>query len=403
MTELTILMPCLNEAETLEVCIRKAQAYLKESGIKGEVLISDNGSTDGSQALAEGLGARVIHAPQRGYGGALMAGIAAARGQYIVMGDSDNSYDFSNLDAFVFALRNGADLVMGNRFRGGIAKSAMPPLHRYLGNPVLSFIGRVLYRTPIGDFHCGLRGFSKRAIQRLNLNSPGMDFASEMVIKASLSNLKITEVPTTLSPDGRSRPPHLRSWRDGWLHLKLLLTLAPYWLFYYPGLLLAGVGGLAFTRLMFGPIRMGDVSFDLATLVLSSAAVLVGVQMMWFYLLARLFAVRFGLLPTSKGFESRRRYVTVDNACLIGGALVLLSIMLTIGATVFWGRLGFGDLDQGMIVRTASLVVVSGALGVQAITSGFLWGLLDQKIADAPPAEQSDGMADLPVFVRTVS
>ena len=403
MTELTILMPCLNEAETLEVCIRKAQAYLAESGIKGEVLISDNGSTDGSQALAEGLGARVIHAPQRGYGGALMAGIAEARSQFIIMGDSDNSYDFSDLDAFVEALRDGADLVMGNRFRGGIAKSAMPPLHRYLGNPVLSFVGRVLYRTPIGDFHCGLRGFSKRAIRRLNLNSTGMDFASEMVIKASLSNLKIREVPTTLSPDGRSRPPHLRSWRDGWLHLKLLLTLAPYWLFYYPGLLLAGVGTLAFTRLMFGPIQVGDVSFDLATLVLSSAAVLVGVQMMWFYLLARLFAVRFGILPTSKGFEARRRYVNVDTACLIGGALLLLSIGLTIGATVFWGRLGFGDLDQGVIVRTASLVVVSGALGVQSITSGFLWGLLDQKIADTQVEDAPDAVSDVPVFVRTAS
>lgn len=402
MTELTILMPCLNEAETLEVCIRKAQTYLEEAGIDGEVLISDNGSTDGSQALAEGLGARVIHAPQRGYGGALMAGIEHASGKYIIMGDSDNSYDFSNLDAFVEVLRDGAHLVMGNRFRGGIEKNAMPPLHRYLGNPVLSMVGRVLYRTPISDFHCGLRGFSKKAIQKLNLNSPGMDFASEMVIKASLSNLKIKEVPTTLAPDGRSRPPHLRSWRDGWLHLKLLLTLAPYWLFYYPGLLLAGVGGLAFTGLMFGPIQVGSVSFDLATLVLSSAAVLVGVQMMWFYLLARLFAVRFGILPTSKGFERRRKYVTVDNACLLGGSLLMMSMVLTVGAIVFWGTLGFGDLDPGTIVRTASLVVVSGALGVQAITSGFLWGLLEQKVAN-DRAIETEATAAAPVFVRTAT
>ncbi len=403
MTELTILMPCLNEAETLEVCIRKAQSYLDEAGIKGEILISDNGSTDGSQALAEGLGARVIHAPQRGYGGALMAGIAQAKGQFIIMGDSDNSYDFSNLDAFVYALRDGADLVMGNRFRGGIEKSAMPPLHRYLGNPVLSTIGRVLYRTPIGDFHCGLRGFSKRSIQGLNLNSPGMDFASEMVIKASLFNLRIEEVPTTLSPDGRSRPPHLRSWRDGWLHLKLLLTLAPYWLFYYPGLVLAGLGGVAFTRLMFGPVQMGGVSFDLATLVLSSAAVLIGVQMIWFYLIARLFAVRFKLLPSSDRFEAQRKLMSVDTACIIGGALLLMSMILTIASVVFWGSLGFGDLDPSAIVRTASLVVVSGSLGIQAITSGFMWGLLEQKIADDERDAVSNETTGTPVFLRTPS
>ncbi len=386
MTELTILMPCLNEAETLEVCIEKAQAYLARAGIDGEVLISDNGSTDGSQAIATRLGARVVQAPQRGYGGALIAGIDAAKGRFIIMGDSDDSYDFSSLDAFVERLRGGADLVMGNRFQGGIADKAMPPLHRYLGNPVLSFIGRVLYRTPIGDFHCGLRGFSKASIQQLNLNSPGMDFASEMVIKASLFDLKIEEVPTTLQPDGRSRPPHLRSWRDGWLHLKLLLTLAPYWLFFYPGLALSAIGGAAFARLMLGPVHIGTVTFDLATLILSSAAVLVGMQMIWFHSLARLFAVRFGVLPTTPGFEAHRKRMTVDRACLIGGGLLALSILLTIGATVFWGSLGFSDLDPSAIVRVATLVVVSGALGIQAITSGFLWGMLEQRIAD-PVAE----------------
>ena len=380
MTELTILMPCLNEAETLEVCILKAQKYLSQSGVKGEVLISDNGSTDGSQALAESLGARVIHAPLRGYGGALLAGIDAAKGRYIIMADSDDSYDFSRLNPFVDALRDGAELVMGNRFKGGIAKNAMPPLHRYLGNPVLSTIGRVFYRTPVGDFHCGLRGFSKQAIQRLGLNSTGMDFASEMVIKASLFGLRIEEVPTTLSPDGRSRPPHLRSWRDGWLHLKLLLTLAPFWMFFYPGLALAGIGGSVFTILMWGPVRIGAVNFDIATLVLASAAVLIGVQMIWFYLLGSLFAVRFKLLPETKQFAALRKKVTVDNACKIGAALLLLSILLTIGSVVFWGTSGFGDLEPSVIVRAASLVVVSASLGVQSITSGFLWGLLEQRV-----------------------
>lgn len=390
MTELTILMPCLNEAETLEVCILKAKKYLLQSGVKGEVLVSDNGSTDGSQELARSLGARVIHASQRGYGGALLAGINAANGLFIIMADSDDSYDFSSLDPFVLALRGGADLVMGNRFKGGIAKNAMPPLHRYLGNPVLSTIGRVFYRTPVSDFHCGLRGFSKQAIQRLGLSSTGMDFASEMVIKASLFDLHIVEVPTKLSPDGRSRPPHLRSWRDGWLHLKLLLTLAPFWMFFYPGLTLAGIGGSVFSVLMWGPVRIGSVNFDTATLVLASAAVLVGMQMIWFYLLGNLFAVRFKLLPQTRQFSAIRKHISVDNACKIGGAFLLLSVLLTFGCVLFWGKSGFGNLEQSIIVRAASLIVVSASLGIQAITSGFLWGLLEQKITTDIQADYLD-------------
>lgn len=394
MTELTILMPCLNEAETLEACITKALAYLDRAGIDGEVLISDNGSTDGSQALAEGLGARVIHAPQRGYGGALLAGIEQARGRFIIMGDSDDSYDFSNLDAFVEELRRGVDLVMGNRFAGGIEKNAMPPLHRYLGNPVLSAVGRIFYNTPVRDFHCGLRGFSAVSIRKLQLSSTGMDFASEMVIKASVFGLKITEVPTTLSPDGRSRPPHLRSWRDGWLHLKLLLTLAPYWLFLYPGIALAGLGTLAFGRLLVGPITIGTVSFDTATLILASSFILIGAQMTWFHLLARLFAVRIGVLPSDSRFEGLRKHLNVDTACLFGGGLILFSILGLIGAVGFWGRLGFGDLDPGAIVRVASLIVVCAALGIQSITSGFLWGLLEYKGTTPEPAKAPDTVAE---------
>lgn len=380
MTELTILMPCLNEAETLEACIVKARAYLDRSGVEGEILISDNGSTDGSQAIAERLGARVVTAPQRGYGAALIAGIRHARGTYIIMGDSDDSYDFSRLDRFVAVLRDGAELVMGNRFKGGIAKNAMPPLHRYLGNPVLSTIGRVLYATPIGDFHCGLRGFSRAAALRLELNSPGMEFASEMVIKATLMGLKIAEVPTTLSPDGRSRPPHLRSWRDGWRHLKLLLTFAPYWLFFYPGMLLLALGGTAFTGLMFGPLRIGGVTFDIATLILASALVLTGFQMVCFYALARVFAVRFDLLPSSPDFEKLRRLISVDSACLLGGAFLLVGLGATVTAILQWSAAGFGDLSPAMIVRPASLAVVCASLGVQTITTGFLWGMLNQRV-----------------------
>lgn len=384
MTELTILMPCLNEAETLETCITKAMGYLQRSGVKGEVLVADNGSTDGSQDIARRLGARVVNVPVKGYGAALIAGIENAQGQFIIMGDSDDSYDFANLDPFVEELRNGADLVMGNRFRGGIAKNAMPPLHRYLGNPVLSTIGRIFYRTPIGDFHCGLRGFSRDAIRKLHLNTPGMEFASEMVIKATLFGLTVKEVPTTLKPDGRSRPPHLRSWRDGWLHLKLLLTFAPYWLFYYPGLALFGFGVISFVALMFGPVTIGDVNFDTATLILASALILTGFQMVCFYVLSRIFAVRFSLLPPTARFLRLKSRISVDNACIAGGLLLLIAVLAALTGVFSWGVTGFGDLDPGRIVRISALAVVCASLGVQIITTGFLSAMLEQKIGPAP-------------------
>lgn len=380
MIELTILMPCLNEAETLETCIRKAQSYLVRSGISGEVLISDNGSSDGSQALAESLGARVVHTPRKGYGAALAAGIDAAKGRYVIMGDSDDSYDFSQLDDFVDQLRAGADLVMGNRFRGGIAEGAMPPLHRYLGNPVLSTIGRVFYRTPVGDFHCGLRGFSRQAILSLRLDTPGMEFASEMVIKASLSDMRIEEVSTTLSRDGRSRPPHLRSWRDGWLHLKLLFTYAPHWLFYYPGLALLSVGVSLFALLMMGPVTLGGVTFDIAALILASTLILSGYQMACFYAIARLFAVRFKLLPSSPRFEKIATWASVDRACQFGGLLLAAGIVSAVASLIFWWRAGWGDLDPSVIVRPALFAVISASLGVQTITTGFLWGMLSQQV-----------------------
>ncbi|WP_439509087.1 glycosyltransferase family 2 protein [Yoonia sp.] len=380
MTELTILMPCLNEAETLDTCIRKAKGYLDRAGIAGEVLIADNGSNDGSQDIARRLGARVIDVPTKGYGAALIAGIADANGRFVIMGDSDDSYDFANLDPFVAELRDGADLVMGNRFRGGIAPKAMPPLHRYLGNPVLSTLGRIFYRTPVGDFHCGLRGFNRDAILGLHLNTPGMEFASEMVIKATLSGLDIREVPTTLQPDGRSRPPHLRSWRDGWLHLKLLMTFAPYWLFYYPGLVLFGLGSAGFLALLFGPVTIGAVSFDVATLILAAALILTGFQMICFYALSRIFAVRFALLPSSDRFERFKYRLSVDNACIAGGALLLVAFIATLSGVFSWGATGFGDLDARRIVRPAALAVVAASLGVQIITTGFLAAMLQQQI-----------------------
>ncbi|WP_198672378.1 glycosyltransferase family 2 protein [Pseudogemmobacter bohemicus] len=397
MTELTILMPCLNEAETLATCITKAQDYLRRSGIQGEVVIADNGSTDGSQEIAENLGARVVPVPVRGYGAALGAGIQAAKGRFVIMGDSDDSYDFSRLDGFVERLRAGADLVMGNRFKGGIAKGAMPPLHRYLGNPVLSTIGRVLYATPVKDFHCGLRGFSREAVLGLGLTTPGMEFASEMVIRASLAGLRIEEVPTTLSPDGRSRPPHLRSWRDGWRHLKLLLTFAPFSLFMIPGLMMLALGLPAFAALMLGPVQIGGMTFATGSLILMATVVLTGFQMLWFHALARLFAVRFGLLPSSPRFESMRRSFNVDTACKWGAFLIALAVLTTLVAVIRWAQTGFGDLDIATIARSASLISVLAGLGLQSVTNGFLWGLLNQNLP-APETEKSALMRRAPGF-----
>ena len=286
--ELTILMPCLNEAETLAICIGKARAFLDRTGISGEVLIADNGSTDGSQAIAVALGARVVPVALKGYGAALLGGIAKARGRFIIMGDADDSYDFAALETFVARLREGADLVMGNRFQGGIESGAMPPLHRYLGNPVLSFIGRLFFRIKTGDFHCGLRGFNADSIRKLQLQTTGMEFASEMVVRGALAGLRIEEVPTTLRPDGRSRPPHLRTWRDGWRHLKFLLMYNPRWLFVIPGLTLFGLGIMLTALLFFGPLRLNStMELDLNTFFAACFMIVTGTQLVSFGILSR--------------------------------------------------------------------------------------------------------------------
>ncbi|HLL27747.1 MAG TPA: glycosyltransferase family 2 protein [Xanthobacteraceae bacterium] len=374
--ELTILMPCLNEAETIGRCIDKAMGFLASSGIAGEVVIADNGSTDGSREIARGKGARVVPIATRGYGAALIGGIEAARGRFVVMGDSDDSYDFSNLGEFVGRLREGYELVMGNRFKGGIAKKAMPSLHRYLGNPVLSFIGRLFFRSPIGDFHCGLRGFSREAMRKIGLVAPGMEFASEMVIKATIAGLRIAEVPTTLSPDGRSRPPHLRSWRDGWRHLKLLLNFAPHWLFLYPGAALVGLGVLLTAALLPGPVTVGQLKLDSATILFALAAVLVGAQMVMFYLVAKLHSVSEGLLPASPRFSRIQHALTVDRFCLAGGAMFAAGLLIAAAAIVRWMHADFGDLDPSLIVRFAALSTAAMALGVQIVTTGFLMELI---------------------------
>lgn len=380
-TELTIVMPCLNEAETLATCIKKAKAFLDRTGVAGEVIVADNGSTDGSQAIARGLGARVVDVPVRGYGAALIAGIKAAKGKFVAMGDSDDSYDFARLDLFLEKLREGNQLVMGNRFKGGILPGAMPPLHRYLGNPVLSRIGRTFFSTSVGDFHCGLRAFDRAAMLRLNLRTSGMEFASEMVVKASLAKLRITEVPTTLSPDGRSRPPHLRSWHDGWRHLRFLLMFAPRSLFLYPGLGMIITGIVACGAVLPGPLRMGSVVFDVHTLVIGMAAILVGTQIVALFLLAKQHAIAIGVLPIGDNFRAFRRRFSLERALVFAGVLVLLGAAGIVAAIADWGSRSFGSLDYTQMMRLVVPSVTFLAVGVQVAMVAFVSSILDLEVS----------------------
>ena len=376
--ELTVLMPCLNEAETLALCIGKAQAFLKRAGIAGEVLIADNGSTDGSQKIAEALGAHVVPVAQKGYGAALLGGIAAARGRYVIMGDADDSYDFSALEAFVERLRSGVDLVMGNRFKGGIDEGAMQPLHRYLGNPVLSFIGRLFYRIDTGDFHCGLRGFRADSIRALDLRTSGMEFASEMVVRAALAGLRIEEVPTTLKPDGRSRAPHLRTWHDGWRHLKFLLMYNPRWLFFIPGTALAGIGLVFAALLVFGPLRViNNLSLDLNTFVAACFAVITGVQLITFGAISRHYAHMTGILPESRRSTWLSGYLSTDRLAANAGLLFTAGMLFFDYAVARWASLGFGPLDNSEIPRIVVLGLSLVVISFQAFFSAFLLGVLE--------------------------
>ena len=374
--ELTVLMPCLNEAETLAVCIAKARRSIEENGIAGEVLIADNGSTDGSQEIARRAGARVVDVPVRGYGGALQGGIAAARGRFVIMGDADDSYDFSSLMPFVEKLREGYDLVMGNRFLGGIAPGAMPPLHRYLGNPVLTGVGRLFFRSPSGDFHCGLRGFRRDRIRELDLQTTGMEFASEMVVKATLMGLRIAEVPTTLSPDGRSRPPHLRSWRDGWRHLRFLLLYSPRWLFLLPGLVLMAVGLVAGVAILPGPVEVAGFAFDVNTLLYAAAAVFIGFQSVVFAVFTKIYGVNEGLLPPDPRLDRMFERVKLETGLAMGIALVAFGLGASVWAVADWGAASFGELDPQQTLRLIVPAVLSLTLGFQTILSSFFLSVL---------------------------
>ncbi len=375
--ELTILMPCLNEAETLATCIDKAQGYLRSAGVDGEVLIADNGSTDGSQQIARDHGARVADIPVKGYGAALIGGMEAARGRYVIMGDADDSYDFTTLDPFVERLRAGDELVMGNRFRGGIEPGAMPPLHKYLGNPVLTWVGRVLFRSPIKDFHCGLRGYNRQSMLDLELKTTGMEFASEMVVKSTLAGLRVSEVPTTLSKDGRSRPPHLRSWRDGWRHLRFLLIFSPRWLFLVPGLAALLIGVLGSLLLLFGPTRIGGVGFDVASQMYLAGLAIVGYQGVLFGILTKLYAEREGFrLPRSRSFSWFAERASLESFSLIGAASFLIGLIVFIVQIVAWGQTGFGALDPQATIRVAIPGALLMVLGAQTIMTGMFIGIL---------------------------
>jgi glycosyltransferase involved in cell wall biosynthesis len=364
--ELTILMPCLNEARTVEPCVRAARSYLTGAGIDGEVLVADNGSTDGSVEIAVAAGARVVHVPVRGYGAALMAGIAASGSRFVIMGDADASYDFSRLEDFMQRLRHGAELVMGNRFQGGIEKGAMPFLHRYLGNPVLSFVGRVFFRVGIRDFHCGLRGFSREAVMRLALVTPGMEFASEMVAKAALARLRIEEVPITLRPDGRDRPPHLRPWRDGWRHLRFLLLFCPRWLFLYPGAAMLALGLAGFAVLQRGSISLPSIGFGIHSLLYMGAATVLGAQLIQLAVLTKWMGVLSGIVPKPRWLARWEPYLTLEAGLIVGTFFLLGGLGWSLALVYEWGATGFGALDPAQAMRAAIPAVTLMILGMQA-------------------------------------
>jgi glycosyltransferase involved in cell wall biosynthesis len=376
--EFTILMPCLNEALTVETCVRKARAYLEQRNILGEVLIADNGSTDGSISLAKSAGARVLEVARKGYGSALIGGIQGAKGRFVIMADADDSYDFTDLDAFVDRLREGFKLVMGNRFKGGIMPGAMPVLNRYLGNPVLSFVGRTLFSSRIGDFHCGIRGFDRQAILELKLRASGMEFASEMVVKASLSGLSVVEVPTKLNPDGRQRPPHLRPWRDGWRHLRFMLLRSPQWLFLYPGLFFTCFGLIGAATLTVRPIHiLGLLTLDINALLYFSIATIVGMQIVFFGLFATAVARKMNL-RIALGFpEKLLRLATLESAIIAGIGLFAAGLGGALYAVLQWGHTAFGALVPSDMMRITIPAVTSLALGSQIVFGGFLLGFID--------------------------
>jgi glycosyltransferase involved in cell wall biosynthesis len=374
--ELSVVMPCLNERATVGVCVKKALDAMERHGIRGEVIVADNGSTDGSREIAAEFGARVVAIEARGYGSALRGGIAAARGQFVVMGDADDSYDFTEVNAFVTKLREGYDLVMGNRFRGGILPGAMPPLHQYLGNPVLTGIARLFFKAPVGDIYCGLRGFRRKAIEQLQLRTLGMEYANEMVVKSTAFGLRITEIPTTLAPDGRGRAPHLRTWRDGWRTLRFLLLYSPRWLFLYPGIALFVLGSVVSGILLPGPLMIGNVGFDVHTLLFAAMSILIGFQSIVFAAFTKVFVISEGLLPEDARLSRLFRYVTLETGLVVGVLLVLVGTGAWVLGLEYWRSHHFGPLDPEKTLRIVIPGVVFFTLGFQVILSSFFLSVL---------------------------
>ncbi len=373
--EMSVVLPCLNEAETLQTCIRKARTSLDELGVVGEIVVADNGSTDGSQDIARAAGARVVDVPRRGYGAALMAGIEAARGRYVLMADADDSYALEALGGFVTELRGGAELVMGNRFKGGIEPGAMPFLHKYLGNPVLSLLGRVFFHIPVGDFHCGMRAFRRDKMLALGLRTSGMEFASEMVVRSSLAHLDITEVPTTLRPDGRSRAPHLRTWRDGWRHLRFLLAFSPRWLLLYPSMAIQILGLLGLLWLSVGPRTVGSIGFDVHSMLAFATMFVVGMQGVGLAVVARSYAAHLGLLSPSVKVEKFLARFSLERGLVLGMLLLLTGVGCFVSALTSWGASGFGALDVVGSMRVPIIGTVLSVTGFQLVIVSFTLSL----------------------------
>jgi glycosyltransferase involved in cell wall biosynthesis len=374
--EVSIVMPCLDEAETLAKCIGHAQSAVMKGGFAAEIIVADNGSTDGSQGIAREHGARVVDVPRKGYGSALIGGIDAAQGRFVVMGDADDSYDFEAIGPLIDKLREGYDLVVGNRFMGGIEPGAMPWSHRWVGNPALTLISRIFFHAPVGDTHCGLRAFTKDAYEKMRLRATGMEFASEMVIKAALKGMRITEVPVVLRPDGRSRPPHLRTWRDGWRHLRFMLLFSPRWLFLYPGLALFAIGVVLSALLVAGPLLVGGVRLDIHTLLVAGFLSLVGYQLVLFAVFTKIFAVRMGFHPPHPALQRLFRYVTLEVGLLAGALMVVAGIVALVAAVGSWQAVGFGNLDPSLTMREVIPAVVLLAIGTQTVFASFFISIL---------------------------
>ena len=374
--EVSVVMPCLNEEAGVGECIQQILQTFEKHNISGEIIVADNGSIDSSREISNRLGAKVVSAVAKGYGNALMVGIAASRARYIVMGDADGSYDFTQIPVFLEKLRAGYELVMGNRFQGGIQPGAMPALHKYLGNPVLTGIGRVFFKTSVHDFHCGLRAFTKPAYERMGMRTTGMEFASEMVVKASLFNLKTCEIPTTLSPDRRPGRSHIRSWHDGWRHLRFLLLYSPRWLFLYPGLLLLLAGTATAIWLLPGPQRVGHVFLDVHTLLYAVAAILIGFQAVLFAFFTKIFAITEGLMPEDPRLLRAFKVFNLEKGLLTGAALLLGGIGIAGYSFVLWNRTDFGPLNPVIVVRLVAAAITMIILGVEMIFSSFFLSIL---------------------------